>query len=332
MADALGSGPSDRKVMEVRLLSRPQIIFFMEKSRKEFNLQESQEEIREDEFHFEEIAEIESAMVSLVEQLKEKIENGEYDILISDDVGGRIPTLVLRRIIKELHPDKNIIAYFIASGRSYLPSRSTKGKGSETGMYDMLQKHLEKITKDKKKALLVTQYAHTGTTLVALADRIKEAGLINLDIAALDAMPHFEYERLLRNRLGNNNLYVGSEAWHHLHEEHEKLAGVRKSKKYIPYPKRATDVIKEEGRELSLEEWREIFDMKRNEPYATMMEKMNDPEKNAKYERRVHAPLTTEEKAEIQKNINFAREDVALLADKVVKLVWGKSASQQHKK
>ncbi|MBI2635322.1 MAG: hypothetical protein HYW79_02145 [Parcubacteria group bacterium] len=276
----------------------------------------------EDNFHFEEIAEIESATVSLVRQLKEKIENGEYDELISDDVGGRIPTLVLRRIIKEVRPDKSLDTYFIASGKAYFPSSSTRESGSEKGMYDMLQEHLSKITKDKKKALLVTQYVHTGKTLIALADALKEAGLKDFDIAALDVMPHFEYENALRNRLDNNRLYVGSEAWHHIHEEHEKLAGVRKSKKYVPYPRRATDVIKEEGRELSLEEWKEIFDIKRNEPYATMKEKMNDTEKNAEYERRVHAPLTTEEAEEIQKNINLAREDIKLLVQKVIRQVW----------
>ena len=268
------------------------------------------------EFHFREIAEIEPAMVSLVNQLKEKIESGEYDTLISDDVGGRIPTLVLRKIIKELNPDQKIETYFIASGKTYLPTPADKEK------YGQLQERLEKVTAETKKALVVTQFIFTGKTLIRLALALKEAGVENFDIATVDAMPHFEQESVLRGVLGDNNLYVGSEAWHHLHEEHEKLGGIRKTKEYSPTPKRMDDVIAKEGRELSLEEWREIFGIEKGDSSKVIMQKSQDPEKNAEFERRTHAPLTSEEKEEIQRNINFAREDATLLADRVVAQVW----------
>ncbi len=270
------------------------------------------------EFHFREVAEIEPAMVSLVKQLKEKIESGEYDTLISDDVGGRIPTLILRKIIKEHNPDKKLGTLFIASGETYLPT------SADTEKYEQLQEHLKKVTEKTKKTLIVTQFIFTGKTLIRLADALKEAGVNDLDIATVDAMPHFEKEGLLRSRLGANNLYVGSEAWHHLHEEHEKLGGIRKTKDYSPFPKRMDDVITKEGRELSFEEWREIFGIEKGDSSKVIMEKSRDPEKDAEFERRTHAPLTPEEKEEIQRNINFAREDATLLADRVVAQVWAK--------
>lgn len=268
------------------------------------------------EFHFREIAEIEPAIVSLVRQLKEKIESGEYDTLISDDVGGRIPTLILRKIIKEHNPDQKLGTFFVASGKTYLPTSADKGK------YEKLQEYLKKATDKTRKALVVTQFIFTGKTLIRLADALKEAGVDNFDIATVDAMPHFEEERLLRSRLGNNNLYVGSEAWHHSHEEHEKLGGIRKTKDYSPYPKRMDDIIIKEGRDLSLEEWREIFRIEKRDSSKVIMGKSRDPEKDAEFERRTHAPLTPEEKEEIQRNINFAREDAILLADRVVAQVW----------
>jgi len=271
----------------------------------------------EKEFHFKEIAEIEPAMVSLINQLKGKIESGEYDTLISDDVGGRIPTLILRKIIKELNPDRKLGTFFIASGKTYLPTSLDKEK------YEKLQEHLKKVTDKTKKALIVTQFIFTGKTLTRLADALKEAGVDNFDIAAVDAMPHFEEEALLRSRLGENNLYIGSEAWHHLHEEHDKLGGIRKTKEYSPFPKRMDDVISKEGRELSLEEWKEVFGIEKNDPSKVIMEKSQDPERDKEFERRTHAPLTPEEAEEIQRNINFAREDVRLLANRVVKQVWG---------
>ncbi|MBI2048190.1 MAG: hypothetical protein HYT27_03545, partial [Parcubacteria group bacterium] len=275
---------------------------------------ESKEAIPE--FHFKEIAEIEPALVSLVKQLQEKIESGKYDTLISDDVGGRIPTLILRKIIKEHNPDKKLGTFFIASGKTYLPT------STDTEKYEQLQEHLKKVTDKTRKALIITQFIFTGKTLIRLANALKEAGVNNFDIPSVDAMPHFEQESVLRNVLGDNNLYVGSEAWHHLHEEHEKLGGIRKTKKYSPFPRRMDEVIAKEGRELSFKEWREIFGIEKSDSSKVIIEKSRDPEKDAEFERRTHAPLTPEEKEEIQKNINFAREDVKLLSDKVVAQVW----------
>jgi len=268
------------------------------------------------EFHFREIAEIEPAMVSLVNQLKEKIEGGEYDTLISDDVGGRIPTLILRKVIRQHNPNQELGTFFVASGKTYLPTSDDKEK------YEKLQEYLRKVTDKTKKALVVTQFIFTGKTLIRLADALKDAGVSDFDIATVDAMPHFEEEGLLRNRLGENSLYIGSEAWHHLQEEHEPLGGIKKAKDYSPYPMRMDDIIAKEGRELSLEEWREIFGIEKGDSSKVIMEKSSDLEKNAEFERRTHEPLTPKEKEEIQRNINFAREDASLLADRVVAQVW----------
>ena len=82
------------------------------------------------------------------------------------------------------------------------------------------------------------------------------------------------------------------------------------------------DVIAREGRELSLEEWREIFGIERGDSSRVIIEKSRDPERDAEFERRTHAPLTPEEKEEIQRNINFAREDATLLANRVAAQVW----------
>ncbi len=49
-----------------------------------------------------------------------------------------------------------------------------------------------------------------------------------------------------------------------------------------------------------------------------------DPEKVAEYMKLVHDPVTEEEKRKIQENINLAREDVDLMADRVYEKVWGK--------
>ena len=54
----------------------------------------------EPKYHFEEMTEIEPAAIELVKQLKEKIERGEYDALISDDAGGRMGKYFGKKKIK----------------------------------------------------------------------------------------------------------------------------------------------------------------------------------------------------------------------------------------
>jgi len=68
----------------------------------------SPEKREESEYYHPEIAEIEPAMSALVEKIKSNIENGDYDTIISDDVGGRIPSLILRKIFKDKYPKRKL--------------------------------------------------------------------------------------------------------------------------------------------------------------------------------------------------------------------------------
>lgn len=274
-------------------------------------------ENKKPEFHFKEIASLEPEMAYLLIQLKEKIDKGEYDTLISDDAGGRIPTLVIREIIKSIYPDDKLNTFFVASGMNYHP------KNSED--YKQLQEYIEKIKDNtKKKILIITQFIFSGGTLIRLAKALKQSEIYNFDMATVYAMPHFRNEDDLRRELGDNNLYVGGEEWNLFHEEHEKFGGVGKSKTYSPIPKKITDVISKEGRDISLEEWNEIFEIEKNDSPWVRIEKSQNPVNNTEFERRTQLPLTEEEKKEIQKNIKFAREDVQTLAKNIVSNIWVK--------
>lgn len=270
----------------------------------------------EQKFHFEEIAEIEQALISLLEQLKEKIENAEYDTLISDDVGGRIPTLILKKIIKKCNPNQELETFFIASGKTYLPTAQEEN-------YETLKEYLKKITHKTKKALIITQFIFSGDTIIKLAKALEEVGIKNFDIASVDSTPRVK-EDILQNIPPCNDLYIGSEDWHQLHEEHQKLSGVKKTKDYSPFPKRMVDVTDKEGREIQEAEWKKIFGIEQGDYYEVIKQKLKDEAKNKEFEERIKTPLTPEEIKEIQKNINFAREDADLMANKVFKKVWHK--------
>ena len=285
----------------------------MENFEKQPNKQEME---MEDQYNFEEIAEAEPAMIELVSQMKERIDNGEYDTLISDEVGGRIPTLVIRKIIRARNPGEKLYTYFV-SGGNYLSSKD----GSRV---DELGKYLEKRRSDGR-ALIVTQYAHSGRSLELLTDAARKGGLTNFDVATLNYNGSgFNEDRVASNLDSDGRVFKGRTVAHHLREDHEKLAGVRKpKKKFSPHPLSEIDVTKDEGRILSDEEWREIYKWVPYDDRSVASAKLRDPEYIAEQVRREAIPLSDEEKKAIKENVRLARKDVAKMAGRVIKSVWG---------
>lgn len=250
-------------------------------------------------FHFEQIAELEPAVISLVEKLKEKIEAGEYDTLVSDEIGGRIPTLILRKIIKLVRPNAQLATYFISGGH-YLPDAApypdSKNEKKRAGDYEKLSKHIQKITENTKSALISTQFIFKGGSVSKLYRLLKEAGVPDVDVASL------RYAFLDHLSVPKERLFVGTRESHHaLDEEHFNFLGVRKPAKdnFSPHPLHITQVIEEEGRELPQDEWREIFGIEPGDSIQTMKQKQEDLQNSAEWERRVHGPLTQEERDQI---------------------------------
>jgi hypothetical protein len=118
-------------------------------------------EMSKRDYNFPEIMkEMEPAVVLCVKQLKEAIETGKYNTLISDDAKGRLPTLILRKIFAEKAPNaKTMPTYFLAFGREKYRW--------DNAMDEFVKKHKDTFG----KALVVTDYIHQGQTL----DNIEQA-------------------------------------------------------------------------------------------------------------------------------------------------------------
>ncbi|MBI4992326.1 MAG: phosphoribosyltransferase [Candidatus Harrisonbacteria bacterium] len=165
-------------------------------------------------YHFGGIMEeLEYPTSRLIEQLKETIDAGEYDMLIGDDASGRIPTLVMKDIISSrmrvLHPDltseedRNLLkTRFIASGR-------------HNANKEQLIAFFRKIKSEiKKKALIVTEFMATGASMEQLAE-ILEQEHIPFDIASIAShSSKRSYQGggyFLPSILGRRGLFIGSE-------------------------------------------------------------------------------------------------------------------------
>ncbi len=289
---------------------------------------EPNSEKQKPEYNFEMMAEIEPAIVSLVEQLKDKIETGEYGALLSDEVGGRIPTLILRKIMRDRCPDKNLETYFLSGGH-YL--RLIK---EDSGILDRIENYLKTLVAEKSKVLVITEYVFNGETLKNMGKVLEGIGIENFDFAAVHnafggdrhGLPEDFWSKF------GSKLYIGADKYmSRFSQEHEQLSGVKKrfgqkwpreESDMLPYPETEVEHIRKYGREFTLEEINNIFGITEDDKPWDVSKKHKDPEKIAEYQKRSNEPLSDNEKAEIQEKIKLAREDVATMANRVIGQVW----------
>jgi len=136
---------------------------------------------KEGEYHFREIQELEKPLVLVLEKLRARIEAGVYDVLLSDDVGGRIPTLALRKIMNKVNEKAgkgDVSVYFLSGNMTDRPSSSI-GRA--------MREHIKEKIKNEivTRALVVTEYVASGTTIQVLTDILEDAGVTAFDVVAL---------------------------------------------------------------------------------------------------------------------------------------------------
>lgn len=178
---------------------------------------------KEIEYMAEELKELEPSMISAVEKIKDAIDGEEYDALIGDDASGRIPTLVLREVMRQrmekMHPDlepeekrKKLQTYFVAGGRR--PGGiSREEKEENKWLSEQLDKDLadffEKIKPDiKRRALFVTEHISTGESLAAISKLMEKAG-IPFDIVSARAEATFSGTELENEAERGHKTFIG---------------------------------------------------------------------------------------------------------------------------
>jgi len=107
-----------------------------------------------------------------------------YDTILSDDVSGRLPSLLLRKIIDKVRSKNNlgpVKTYFLAAGR-YAKSEKRES--------------IKKFLTDKRnaigKALLVTEYIQSGEGIAWVMNSLQEAE-INFDVASVSSSLENEF-------------------------------------------------------------------------------------------------------------------------------------------
>ncbi len=171
---------------------------------------ENRELIRED------IQQMKEPARRILEQIRAQIENGEYQLLIGDDVSGRLPTLLFREIINGIYREKGrdeIPTRFIAGTAHYGDSSSygnEREQEKKTTISELIVKTREEIS-TLNKVLILTDAIESGRSLQPVVEVLNEMG-INFDIASLALMedPEKNPEKEdFTTRLGKNVILGG---------------------------------------------------------------------------------------------------------------------------
>jgi hypothetical protein len=135
------------------------------------NLNKKGDKEKKEEFNFKEILEIKNSLTDIVFQIKNKIETNYYNNLISDEVGGRIPTIVLKKIINTIKPEHNFNTLFL----------SVSGEKDFNEIKDLLVNNLDL----NGNTLISTEYIRTGSMITKMCEILRKCNIKNIDLCTL---------------------------------------------------------------------------------------------------------------------------------------------------
>lgn len=307
------------------------------------------EQKQETPYHIPAMAELEPAMIDLCQKMKDKLLAGAYDYIISDDKTGRIPSLIMKKVMEDLLPEKKIPILHVAAGRRLSWAvRVVTNYGREENQskldfkqaepyYDQTLDAFNKYVKPavKNKALIITEYIHSGNSVNALKYFLHQAR-IKFDIASAKAFdsdkvkePGVELFYSRHHILSDNPLL----------EHASDYAGVAKGEKFLPFPELWSEVMKTKGKTFTKEQearLNQAFSLtdeedseyiNANESRRKEIRKMRDQRWS-----KVHDQIEEESKnispedfQALRQRINQTRSDIKIMAEKIAAEIKNKN-------
>ncbi len=133
---------------------------------------------KQEHYNISEVLDMKANATSIVKQLKEQIETGEYKTIIGDDASGRIPTLLFKKVLDKV-TGGSVKTLFIGGGKGMWWNEE-----KEENIKNILSNYQEHI---EGKALFVTEYLGGGEGMAKMAEQLEAAG-IDFDIASLGSL------------------------------------------------------------------------------------------------------------------------------------------------
>jgi len=153
---------------------------------------EKEAEIEAPEFNIVDFEATKYYFANLAKQLTSAIRNHEYNLVIGDDASGRIPTLVIGGLMKEVYREDKANPPHIL----FLTGKSLLKKEEQADLDSYLHTIIKQqgINSENSKILLVTEYIEGGRHVANFIDAFKRVGL-SCDVATLLTRKSPEYYR-----------------------------------------------------------------------------------------------------------------------------------------
>lgn len=141
----------------------------------------------------------------ILEQAKEQVERGEYNLLVADDTRGRIPSLILHQVLKDIYAARGFASpeiAFLASGR-FTPEEQTKAN-------ELISRLVQRNTAhgQQTRSLIITELIYSGENVSHIVDVLQKQDT-PFDVACL-YLDVGDYQRSHRDLAGKP-----AEATHH---------------------------------------------------------------------------------------------------------------------
>lgn len=245
--------------------------------------------------HLNEFIDLEYPMKKLVEGMKSEIECGYYDVIVSDEVGGRIPSLILKKVIDHVNESrsvkKSVPVYFLNFGRDSLDEQA-------------LDEFFKKTDLKDKSILFVTEAIESGLSTKKAIDIFEKNNIEAVDVAAVAISENSSYSSWNSNSsIEGKKMFSGFSSASKsptIDRTGPVLTGVDKEyKEYIiagAHPKKLEKI----------------------EPRNRRNEFRKDL--RAKYIKKVWGTMSKQEQ---RKSINDTRLDIDMMSKVILQSVWG---------
>ncbi|MDO8504392.1 MAG: hypothetical protein Q7S36_00870 [Candidatus Liptonbacteria bacterium] len=199
------------------------------KSRKKIELSSADKEA---------VAELEQPIKEILAQLSHEINCGDYGVIIGDDASGRIPTLMIARIIKAVYENKNFsppIVRFIAGSSSlnanYVEQKENK-KEAVVGQMGRIKSDLRDVADGGHRGLIVTDTIDLGSSVTVLIEALQKNDM-EADVATIGMIDSEGKERFADD--WKANVAIGTHGTPSLYfsENKRSLSGVWKINKNL---------------------------------------------------------------------------------------------------
>jgi len=178
-------------------------------------------------------------------QLKENIEKAAYSAVVSDDLSGRIPALIMSEIMKKVYAEKeeNLKTFFIAPLKTNFPTRNQKKIANADAA-----KIKRELGDDERKVLVVTECICAGYNVEKILNSFDNSNL-QADIAALRVYLHSALDKIadLLKRY-ESNIFIG-EKGEFLHDAYS-LTGLTRADDAVGMRKRDPNISPEYVRQV----------------------------------------------------------------------------------